>query len=125
MKIRSINILLGLVIIFFLSNSDLFAQTEQKVHITKTGAKYHLSSCRYAKTGWSVPISEAKNRNLTACLVCKPSSSGAVENNNFSKTETSKPSTSTSSSQCHATTKAGSRCSRKAAAGNKFCWQHG
>ena len=125
MKIRSNSILPGLVIVLLFSYSDLFAQTEQKVHITKTGAKYHLSSCRYAKTGWSVPISEAKKRNLTACLVCKPSSSGAIENHNSSKTQTLKPSTTTSSSQCNATTKAGSRCSRKAAAGNKFCWQHG
>ncbi|TXE13483.1 hypothetical protein [Algoriphagus aquimarinus] len=114
---------------FFLLATQLQAQT---VFITKTGAKYHRESCRYSKTGWAATLSEAKKRGLTACLVCKPSSTETSEakplplSSGSSKTEPSKetkPAQSTSS-QCKATTKAGSRCSRKSAAGSSYCWQH-
>ncbi|MBN3581948.1 hypothetical protein JYB64_06075 [Algoriphagus aestuarii] len=56
---------------FFILAFQLQAQT---VYITKTGAKYHKETCRYAKTGWAAPLTEAKKRGLTPCLVCKPSS---------------------------------------------------
>lgn len=43
-----------------------------------------------------------------------------------SKTKTaSKSSAGTSSGQCQAITKKGTQCKRKAAAGSKYCWQHG
>lgn len=104
------------------------AQTESKVYVTKTGAKYHKSSCRYAETGWSASLSEAKDRGLTACLVCKPGggSSSSTETQNLRSTtpSTTKPAATTSSSQCRATTKANTRCSRKAATGSSYCWQH-
>lgn len=120
--------------VFFLVVFQVTAQTESKVFITKTGAKYHKSSCRYAETGWAATLSEAKDRGLTACLVCKPGGGGTSTPANSSSTETnslrsttpssSKPAATTSSSQCRATTKAGSRCSRKAADGSSYCWQH-
>lgn len=46
--------------------------SEIKVYITKSGTKYHRATCRYAKTGWEVPISEAKAKGLGPCSVCKP-----------------------------------------------------
>lgn len=114
---------------FFLLASQLEAQT---VFITKTGAKYHKESCRYAKTGWASDLAAAKKKGLTACLVCKPSSSETGEakplplSSGNSKVEPSKETKSaqTSSSQCSATTKAGTRCSRKTATGSSYCWQH-
>jgi hypothetical protein len=114
---------------FFLLASQLSAQT---VFITKTGAKYHKESCRYAKTGWASDLVAAKKRGLTACLVCKPSSTETGEAKPFTLSagpknvearKETKPAQVTST-QCKATTKAGPRCSRKAAAGSSFCWQH-
>lgn len=117
-----------LFIAFFLLASQLQAQT---VFITKTGAKYHKESCRYAKTGWASDLEAAKKRGLTACLVCKPSSIETGEakplplSSGTSKVEPAKETKPTqTSTQCRATTKAGSRCSRKAAAGSSYCWQH-
>ena len=60
-----------LFIAFFLLTAQLQAQT---VYITKTGARFHKESCRYAKTGWASDLAAAKKKGLTACLVCKPSS---------------------------------------------------
>lgn len=120
--------------VFILGAFQATAKTESKVFITKTGAKYHKSSCRYAETGWESTLSDAKDRGLTACLVCKPgdgssstpaNSPSTVTNSLRSTTpSSSKPAATTSSSQCSATTKAGSRCSRKAASGSSYCWQH-
>ena len=114
---------------FFLLATHLQAQT---VYITKTGAKYHKESCRYAKTGWAATLTDAKKKGLTACLVCKPSGTETGEakplplSAGSSKAEPSKETkpTQTTSSQCIATTKAGARCSRKAASGSSYCWQH-
>ncbi|WPR76017.1 hypothetical protein [Algoriphagus sp. NG3] len=113
----------------FLLAAQLQAQT---VYITKTGARFHKESCRYAKTGWASDLTAAKKKGLTACLVCKPSSTEMGEakpiplSSGSKKVEPSKetkPAQATSS-QCRATTKAGARCSRKSAAGSNYCWQH-
>ncbi|WP_192348632.1 hypothetical protein [Algoriphagus sp. Y33] len=123
-------VLLGfLFTAFFLLAAQLQAQT---VYITKTGARFHKESCRYAKTGWASDLATAKKKGLTACLVCKPSSTETREakpiplRSEPKKVEPSKETkpTQTASSQCRATTKAGARCSRKSAAGNSYCWQH-
>ncbi len=114
---------------FFLLAAQLQAQT---VYITKTGAKYHKESCRYAKTGWASDLAAAKKKGLTACLVCKPSSTETREAKPLplfyvsSKTEPSKETkpNQTNSSQCKATTKAGPRCSRKSTGGSSYCSQH-
>lgn len=114
---------------FLLLEVQLQAQT---VYVTKTGGKYHKESCRYSKTGWSSGLAAAKKKGLTACLVCKPSSTETGESkplplsSGSSKTEPTKETKSiqTYSSQCRATTKAGIRCSRKSADGSSYCWQH-
>lgn len=123
--------LFGLLLLIF---SGAFAQSESKVYITKSGAKYHKSSCRYAQTGWAATLTEAKEKGLTDCLVCKPGggssatppTSSSTETNSLRSTtpSTTKPAATTNSSQCRATTKAGSLCSRKVAAGSSYCWQH-
>lgn len=118
-------------LLFFLISFSLMSFSSeaeaQTVFVTKTGKKYHRESCRYAKTGWASSLVEAKKRGLTACLVCKPSTTETKttsSNSLKSKTPETK-STQNTSFQCIAKTKAGSRCSRNAASGSKFCWQHG
>lgn len=119
-----------LFISFLLLAAQLQAQT---VYITKTGKKYHKESCHYAKTGGNSDLAAVKKKGLTACLICKPSSTETGEakpiplSSRNSKVESSKETkpVQTTSIQCIATTKAGSRCSRKSASGSKYCWQHG
>ncbi|MCE7057251.1 hypothetical protein LZF95_21400 [Algoriphagus sp. AGSA1] len=115
---------------FFLLAAQLQAQT---VYITKTGARFHKESCRYSKTGWASDLATAKKKGLTACLVCKPSSTETgeaklipltSEPKKIESSKETKPAQATSS-QCRATTKAGARCSRKSATGISYCWQHG
>jgi hypothetical protein len=119
--------------ILLMISSGVWVQEVSKVFVTKMGAKYHKSSCRYAQMGWASSLSDAKDRGLTACLVCKPGGRSATTSTktSFSATNsltttpsTGKPASSTSSSQCRATTKAGSRCSRKASSGSGNCMQH-
>ena len=115
--------------VFFLLTSQLHAQI---VFITKTGAKYHKESFRYAKTGWASDLAAAKKKGLIACMVGKACSTETGEDKPlplFSgsiKVEPSKETkpAQTTSSQCKAKTNAGARCLRKSAAGSTYCWQH-
>jgi len=68
----SFSFFLFLLISFSLMSfsSEVVAKT---VYITKTGKKYHTKSCRYGKTGLATTLANAKKKGLTACLVCKPS----------------------------------------------------
>jgi len=46
---------------------------EQVVYVTKTGDKYHKSSCHYLKRSKiKITKSEAQSLGYTACKVCKP-----------------------------------------------------
>ena len=46
---------------------------ERTVYITKTGKKYHTSTCRYlAKSKISTSLKDAKAKGFTACSVCRP-----------------------------------------------------
>ncbi|TXK77864.1 hypothetical protein [Mesonia sp. K4-1] len=43
------------------------------VYVTKTGKKFHKSSCRYLKSSKiKTTKAEAKDAGYTACKVCKP-----------------------------------------------------
>ena len=47
----------------------------QTVYITKSGSKYHTSSCSYlSKSKTSIDLSEAKEKGFTPCSRCKPDS---------------------------------------------------
>lgn len=49
------------------------AVKEQVVYVTKTGKKYHKSSCHYLKKSKiKTTKSKAKESGYTACKVCKP-----------------------------------------------------
>lgn len=123
---QSFYFLLFFVLSFSLMSISLEIEA-QTVYVTKTGKKYHKESCRYAKTGWASSLTDAKKRGLTACLACKPSSTESKTNssNSLKSNSSETKSTQNTSSQCIAITKAGSRCSRKAASASRYCWQHG
>ncbi|WBL43549.1 hypothetical protein PBT90_02435 [Algoriphagus halophytocola] len=111
-----------LVLLLFFAMTTVAAQSESKVYITKTGERYHKSSCSYAKTGWQSTLAAAKKKGLIPCKVCKPGGAGSVSSTTSSNSL--KSTNSATSSQCLAITKAGSRCSRKSAKGSSYCWQH-
>lgn len=49
--------------------------TELTVYITDTGAKYHMSGCRYLRqSSHPISLSAAKAQGYTACKVCDPPS---------------------------------------------------
>lgn len=114
-----------LLLLYFLLCSFTFAQS---VYITNTGKKYHKESCRYlSQSKIEISLQDAVDKGYTACKVCKPSST--IEESNTKITPEKKTSVKQTppkaySSQCMATTKKGTRCKRKAAAGSNYCWQH-
>ena len=59
-------------IILFLFCS-FFTTKAQTVYVTKSGNKYHKSSCRFLKYSKNeITIKRAKNLGYWACKVCKP-----------------------------------------------------
>lgn len=53
--------------------ANITIKKETTVYITKTGAKYHTSSCRYlSQSKISISKKEAISKGYTACKVCKP-----------------------------------------------------
>jgi hypothetical protein len=54
-------------------NVNITVKKETTVYITKTGAKYHTSSCRYlSQSKISISKKEAISNGYSACKVCKP-----------------------------------------------------
>ncbi len=101
----------------------------QTVYVTKSGAKYHKSSCSYLKkSSVEKNLNDAIAEGYTACSRCKPatvtSKTSEVKKNNTDTKQTVKKTTVTSG-RCQATTKKGTQCKRNAKAGSSYCWQHG
>ena len=46
--------------------------TGDTVYVTPSGAKYHASSCRFAKTGTAISKADAIAKGYTACKACNP-----------------------------------------------------
>lgn len=70
-KNRKIGIFL---ILLFVLSGMIWAETQSiTVYVTKTGSKYHTSSCRYLKHS-KIPISleSAKAQGYDPCSVCNP-----------------------------------------------------
>jgi len=65
----------GILILFFISGTVLFAQNADKitVYITKDGEKYHKGTCSSLKKS-KIPITleDAKKRGYEPCKICKP-----------------------------------------------------
>ncbi|TLM80123.1 MAG: hypothetical protein FDZ75_08605 [Actinobacteria bacterium] len=56
-----------------LTETRVSEATTVYVYITKTGHKYHRSTCRYLRySKIRVTLRDAKRRGYTACLVCRP-----------------------------------------------------
>jgi hypothetical protein len=104
------------------------------VYITKTGSKYHTSTCQYLRySRFEITYDEAVKRGYQACLVCKPKSSTKpnsvnevpkekLDNREIQKVDNTEPQT--ESIQCKAKTKKGTRCKRMTSTASGYCWQH-
>ncbi len=96
----------------------------QIVYRTPTGEKYHLASCRYAKTAsQAMTVSEAVEAGLTPCKICKPqhgSNSYSLGINN----SVNKKNPPGQSQQCHGITKKGARCRNLTRYTNGYCYLH-
>ena len=109
-------------------SSSVNQKKNNQVFITRTGSKYHRSTCRYLKKS-RIPttLKNAFDRGYLACSICKPPST-------LQKTKLSEEllreilqnmgNSKAVSVTCLATTQKGTRCSRKPQPGINFCWQH-
>jgi len=125
------------VVLFIISVAFLSNVTAQSVYTTKTGEKYHKSSCRYLKySKKEMTLKKALNYGYVACKVCKPTKTikkVTLNANTSSKGTTITPRkkiTTTSSKksvamQCSGKTKSGARCKRKTKSSSGKCYQHG
>ncbi len=97
------------------------------VYVTRTGTRYHRAGCRYlARSRIPVALKDAAAR-YAPCSVCGPPtlspSRASVTAPGAGATGTAR--SASASSRCQATTKKGAQCKRSAAAGSRYCWQHG
>lgn len=124
--VKTIRLLLFVISIAFVSNI-----TAQTVYTTKTGEKYHKSSCRYLKhSKKETTIKKARALGYLACKVCKPTinntsakpqnKSNAITNSSQNK-PVAKKSTAT---QCTGKTQAGKQCKRRTKNASGRCYQH-
>lgn len=91
----------------------------QEVYITKSGEKYHRSSCQYLKSSKiAIGLDKAQSLGYTACKVCRPP---LVVEEGLEHQELSTPVT---SHRCTALTQSGVRCKRMTSNSNGRCWQH-
>lgn len=65
-----------------------------------------------------VSLKDAKASGLTACQVCHPFENGLV------LASRNKAAGVSSATQCHGTTKKGTRCQRTTKNANGYCYQH-
>ncbi|HEY9046836.1 MAG TPA: hypothetical protein VIN08_13125 [Ohtaekwangia sp.] len=136
-------VILNFVFILLIHGCTFSQSNTDHVYITRTGAKYHKSTCRYLKySSYEITLKEAKERGYTACSVCRPSQEKSpaapvapqatpregvvqakqelLQEKDEEKEQVSEP----VSQQCSALTKAGTRCKRMTQNANGKCWQH-
>lgn len=71
--IASLSLLLSPSFAHEVAKTNITVKKETTVYITRTGAKYHTSSCRYlSQSKISISKKEAISNGYTACKVCKP-----------------------------------------------------
>ncbi len=98
----------------------------QEVYLTKTGKKYHKSTCRYLKySKRKVTLEEVKQFGYRPCLVCKPGTKIIAKEKRVGipKDDATVPMPSVAI-QCTGKTKSGRRCKRKTKNANGKCYQH-
>jgi hypothetical protein len=119
-------LLLSAALILCLVGGAFAQSANEKVYVTKTGAKYHRATCRsLAKSKIEVSLADAAAR-YGACKNCKPpilttTAAPAAVTSSPRQTPAARA---VVSGQCQATTKKGSQCSRRAQHGRSYCWQH-
>lgn len=116
----------ALLILFLLFTMVCQAQT---VYKTRTGAKYHVETCRYLKSSIETTVAKAQAEGLTPCSVCRPTTGAsgnavAPQSSESNSVRSTSNSSSSSSRQCSGTTKAGARCKRITTSANGRCYQH-
>jgi len=120
------------VILLILSITLVSTISAQEVFTTKTGEKYHKSSCRYLKNSkYIIELKKAIELGYDPCSVCKPTTKVKKSTSNTSSLTASKSNTpapkstkKVTATQCAGKTKAGARCKRKTKNGNGRCYQH-
>ncbi len=119
-----IRLTVQIVLLFFISSCST-ASEAQTVYVTKSGTKYHNSSCRYLKTSISISLPEAEKKGYTPCSVCSPSKSDdSVSQKKVTPLYSPTIQKSATASQCTGTTKAGARCKRRTTNTSGLCFQH-
>tara|TARA_R110002050_G_scaffold202806_1_gene338017 strand:- start:17717 stop:18076 length:360 start_codon:yes stop_codon:yes gene_type:complete len=114
------------IVLFIFSIAFVSNITAQNVYTTKTGEKYHKSSCKYLKySKKEITLKKAKLLGYSACAVCKPTGKNTQVKTTSTKssllnTQTQK----TTATQCTSKTKTGTRCKRKTKNANGKCYQH-
>ncbi|MGJ8594137.1 MAG: hypothetical protein ACSHXF_16425 [Aquaticitalea sp.] len=101
----------------------------QNVYVTKTGEKYHKSTCRYLKNSKTeITLAVAIERSLTACTVCKPKADiKTLKPADYAQQIKIEPESSVAkatATQCTGKTKAGTHCKRMTKSTNGRCHQH-
>lgn len=119
------------IVLLFLTITFGATVAAQTVYTTKTGEKYHKSSCRYLKySKKEYTLDRAKALGFSACSVCKPNSGSSNSSytsraNGLRSTPVQKSaSNSSKATQCRGKTKAGNRCKRMTKSANGRCHQH-
>ncbi len=107
------------------NNSKIKNNISQQVFVTRTGAKYHLSQCRYLKSKIPISLGDAQTRGYTPCKVCNPFPLSTINSSYNQSTKNSQNQKSKMvGGRCQATTKKGAQCKRKSQSGRLYCWQH-
>jgi hypothetical protein len=129
--IRRINTALIFTILYWAPTLSQAQEQENVVYITRTGEKYHTSTCRYLKQSKiEIDLAKAKERGYSACSVCKPDSDrpsdglDKLTNPTNTPSERAKSKPTTTSRQCLGTTAAGQRCKRMTTNASGKCYQH-
>ena len=98
---------------------------------SKNSNKYHTKECQWAKRISPTNLvtfktaKEALDGGYVPCKVCSPPT--VSKNTDISpaqKTMQQSTSAKVGDGRCEAITKKGTRCSRRAQPGSRFCWQH-
>lgn len=114
------------ILLLVLSFAFVNSAISQTVYTTKTGEKYHTSSCRYLKySKKEYTLEKVKALGFTACVVCKPDTKTiAVKKIVDHKQKRTTPIRTVTAKQCTGKTKAKKRCKRKTKSANQRCYQH-
>jgi len=95
----------------------------QTCYVTKSGTKYHKSSCSYLQhSKIAYDLTKAKHAGFTPCSRCKPTKESL---RNASSSMAITPVTRTTTTvQCMGKTQAGVRCRNKTKNANGLCYVH-